>query len=109
MENKLWNYWLVSGEVIYSDKDEVFHRYNVNGIIKGETPNINVRGLANAQKVLQINFHQQTKNEDFKVVDCIIFAISPLGFMTDDEFQVKPEEEEKPENSSEVQPMTTAS
>lgn len=99
MENNTFNYYLISGEIVFKDKkEEQFHRYPINGLIKGSSDKITVRHLANAQKVLQINFHQSTKNDpNLEVVDCIIHGISFLGNMSDEEFQdVKFEEAAEP-------------
>lgn len=95
MEPIKYHYYLVCGEVVFKDKEhEEFHRYPINGLIKGSNKNITVRHLANAQKVLQINFRQTVKeDENIEIVDCIIHALSYLGEMADEEFQdVKLEE-----------------
>lgn len=87
METKL-NWYLVSGEVIYVEKDEENvpqQSIRVNGIIKANEDNIPVSGLAKAQEVLQINFMKLTQNA-YPIKGVIIYAISHLGKMTEEEF-----------------------
>lgn len=93
-ERSFW--FLVSGEVLYKkpEKEKDFiQSVRLNGIIKGKEKTIPVTGIAKAQEVLQINF-KKLISQKAEIVGVTLYAISNLGFMTDEEFNNLPVEKE---------------
>lgn len=94
-ERSFW--FLVSGEVLYKEPKEENTKYTtsvrLNGIIKGKEKTIPVTGIAKAQEVLQINF-KKLISQQAEIVGVTLYAISNLGFMTDEEFNNLPVEKE---------------
>lgn len=94
-ERSFW--FLVSGEVLYKEPKEENTKYTtsvrLNGIIKGKEKTIPVTGIAKAQEVLQINF-KKLISQKAEIVGVTLYAISNLGFMTDEEFNNLPVEKE---------------
>ena len=97
-ERSFW--FLVSGEVLYKEpekeKDYIqsVQSVRLNGIIKGKEKTIPVTGIAKAQEVLQINF-KKLISQKAEIVGVTLYAISNLGFMTDEEFNNLPVEKEE--------------
>lgn len=94
-ERSFW--FLVSGEVLYKEPEkekDYIQSVRLNGIIKGKEKTIPVTGIAKAQEVLQINF-KKLISQQAEIVGVTLYAISNLGFMTDEEFNNLPVEEEK--------------
>lgn len=94
-ERSFW--FLVSGEILYKEPKEENTKYTtsvrLNGIIKGKEKTIPVTGIAKAQEVLQINF-KKLISQKAEIVGVTLYAISNLGFMTDEEFNNLPVEKE---------------
>lgn len=93
-ERSFW--FLVSGEVLYKEPEkekDYIQSVRLNGIIKGKEKTIPVTGIAKAQEVLQINF-KKLISQQAEVVGVTLYAISNLGFMTDEEFNNLPVEKE---------------
>ena len=93
-ERSFW--FLVSGEVLYKEPKEekdFIQSVRLNGIIKGKEKTIPVTGIAKAQEVLQINF-KKLISQQAEIVGVTLYAISNLGFMTDEEFNNIPVEKE---------------
>ena len=85
-ERSFW--FLVSGEVLYKEPEkekDYIQSVRLNGIIKGKEKTIPVTGIAKAQEVLQINF-KKLISQQAEIVGVTLYAISNLGFMTDEEF-----------------------
>lgn len=91
------SFWfLVSGEVLYKEPEkekDYIQSVRLNGIIKGKEKTIPVTGIAKAQEVLQINF-KKLISQQAEIVGVTLYAISNLGFMTDEEFNNLPVEKE---------------
>lgn len=93
-ERSFW--FLVSGEVLYKEPEkekDYVQSVRLNGIIKGKEKTIPVTGIAKAQEVLQINF-KKLISQKAEIVGVTLYAISNLGFMTDEEFNNFPVEKE---------------
>lgn len=93
-ERSFW--FLVSGEVLYKEPEkekDYIQSIRLNGIIKGKEKTIPVTGIAKAQEVLQINF-KKLISQQAEIVGVTLYAISNLGFMTDEEFNNLPVEKE---------------
>lgn len=93
-ERSFW--FLVSGEVLYKEPEkekDYVQSVRLNGIIKGKEKTIPVTGIAKAQEVLQINF-KKLISQQAEIVGVTLYAISNLGFMTDEEFNNLPVEKE---------------
>lgn len=91
-ERSFW--FLVSGEVLYKEPEkekDYIQSVRLNGIIKGKEKTIPVTGIAKAQEVLQINF-KKLISQQAEIVGVTLYAISNLGFMTDEEFNNLPVE-----------------
>lgn len=85
-ERSFW--FLVSGEILYKEPEkekDYIQSVRLNGIIKGKEKTIPVTGIAKAQEVLQINF-KKLISQKAEIVGVTLYAISNLGFMTDEEF-----------------------
>ncbi len=94
-ERSFW--FLVSGEVLYKEPEkekDYIQSVRLNGIIKGKEKTIPVTGIAKAQEVLQINF-KKLISQQAEIVGVTLYAISNLGFMTDEEFNNLPVEKEE--------------
>ena len=94
-ERSFW--FLVSGEVLYKEPEkekDYIQSVRINGIIKGKEKTIPVTGIAKAQEVLQINF-KKLISQKAEIVGVTLYAISNLGFMTDEEFNNLPVEKEE--------------
>lgn len=94
-ERSFW--FLVSGEVLYKEPEkekDYVQSVRLNGIIKGKEKTIPVTGIAKAQEVLQINF-KKLISQQAEIVGVTLYAISNLGFMTDEEFNNLPVEKEE--------------
>lgn len=94
-ERSFW--FLVSGEVLYKEPEkekDYIQSVRLNGIIKGKEKTIPVTGIAKAQEVLQINF-KKLISQKAKIVGVTLYAVSNLGFMTDEEFNNLPVEKEE--------------
>jgi hypothetical protein len=87
-------YYLVSGEVMFADeKQEGIGTTKLNTTIVSDNPHVDVRQIGRAQQALQMHFFQRIERVDVTVVDVFLLAISPLGHMTEEEFNpVVPEE-----------------
>lgn len=93
-ERSFW--FLVSGEVLYKEPEkekDFIQSVRLNGIIKGKEKTIPVTGIAKSQEVLQINF-KKLISQQAEIVGVTLYAISNLGFMTDEEFNNLPVEKE---------------
>lgn len=93
-ERSFW--FLVSGEVLYKEPEkekDYVQSVRLNGIIKGKEKTIPVTGIAKAQEVLQINF-KKLISQQAEIVGVTLYAISNLGFMTDEEFNNLPVKKE---------------
>lgn len=93
-ERSFW--FLVSGEVLYKEPEkekDYVQSIRLNGIIKGKEKTIPVTGIAKAQEVLQINF-KKLISQKAEIVGVTLYAISNLGFMTDEEFNNLPVKKE---------------
>ena len=93
-ERSFW--FLVSGEVLYKEPEkekDYIQSVRLNGIIKGKEKTIPVTGIAKAQEVLQINF-KKLISQQAEIVGVTLYAISNLGFMTNEEFNNLPVEKE---------------
>lgn len=93
-ERSFW--FLVSGEVLYKEPEkekDYIQSVRLNGIIKGKEKTIPVTGIAKAQEVLQINF-KKLISQKAEIIGVTLYAISNLGFMTDEEFNNLPVEKE---------------
>ena len=93
-ERSFW--FLVSGEVLYKEPEkekDYVQSVRLNGIIKGKEKTIPITGIAKAQEVLQINF-KKLISQQAEIVSVTLYAISNLGFMTDEEFNNLPVEKE---------------
>lgn len=93
-ERSFW--FLVSGEILYKEPEkekDYIQSVRLNGIIKGKEKTIPVTGIAKAQEVLQINF-KKLISQQAEIVGVTLYAISNLGFMTDEEFNNLPVEKE---------------
>ena len=93
-ERSFW--FLISGEVLYKEPEkekDFIQSVRLNGIIKGKEKTIPVTGIAKAQEVLQINF-KKLISQKAEIVGVTLYAISNLGFMTDEEFNNLPVEKE---------------
>lgn len=93
-ERSFW--FLVSGEVLYKEPEkekDFIQSVRLNGIIKGKEKTIPVTGIAKSQEVLQINF-KKLISQKAEIVGVTLYAISNLGFMTDEEFNNLPVEKE---------------
>lgn len=94
-ERSFW--FLVSGEVLYKEPEkekDYIQSVRLNGIIKGKEKTIPITGIAKAQEVLQINF-KKLISQKAEIVGVTLYAISNLGFMTDEEFNNLPVEKEE--------------
>lgn len=94
-ERSFW--FLVSGEVLYKEPEkekDYIQSVRLNGIIKGKEKTIPVTGIAKAQEVLQINF-KKLISQKAEIVGVTLYAVSNLGFMTDEEFNNLPVEKEE--------------
>jgi hypothetical protein len=94
-ERSFW--FLISGEVLYKEPEkekDSMQSVRLNGIIKGKEKTIPVTGIAKAQEVLQINF-KKLISQKAAIVGVTLYAISNLGFMTDEEFNNLPVEKEE--------------
>lgn len=94
-ERSFW--FLVSGEVLYKEPEkekDYIQSVRLNGIIKGKEKTIPITGIAKAQEVLQINF-KKLISQQAEIVGVTLYAISNLGFMTDEEFNNLPVEKEE--------------
>ena len=94
-ERSFW--FLVSGEVLYKEPEkekDYVQSVRLNGIIKGKEKTIPVTGIAKAQEVLQINF-KKLISQKAEIVGVTLYAISNLGFMTDEEFNNLPVEKKE--------------
>lgn len=94
-ERSFW--FLVSGEVLYKEPEkekDYVQSVRLNGIIKGKEKTIPVTGIAKAQEVLQINF-KKLISQKAEIVGVTLYAVSNLGFMTDEEFNNLPVEKEE--------------
>lgn len=94
-ERSFW--FLVSGEVLYKEPEkekDYIQSVRLNGIIKGKEKTIPVTGIAKAQEVLQINF-KKLISQKAEIVGVTLYAISNLGFMTDEEFNNLPVKKEE--------------
>ena len=93
-ERSFW--FLVSGEILYKEPEkekDYVQSVRLNGIIKGKEKTIPVTGIAKAQEVLQINF-KKLISQKAEIIGVTLYAISNLGFMTDEEFNNLPVEKE---------------
>lgn len=86
---KKQHYFMSAGMVTFStDRDpEMVSTVSLNAVICTASANINTRELASIQRQMQMQLHARAgESTVVEVVDVIITNISPLGFMTPDEF-----------------------
>jgi hypothetical protein len=99
-------YFLVSGEIEYSEAEGVPSKYmKVNGIHVDTDQRLNVKALATIQTTLQMHFHtkySKTHPSAPQITDAVINSITYLGLFTQDEFHkgapadlAEPEEKKK--------------
>jgi hypothetical protein len=85
------HYWLVSGNVIVKIDDEGNSQaLPANGMIITDEFHIGLYQLGKAQQALQMSLFQKL-GTTMEVADVILVNISPLGCMTVDEWNWRPE------------------
>lgn len=85
------HYWMVSGNVIVLNEDDVSLGIMQNAMVTTDTFNFGVYQIGKAQQALQQVLIQKM-GEIPKIVDVIIIAITPLGHMTEAEFHWRPDD-----------------
>lgn len=104
------HYFLISGSIMFTVGDiknlENIQPSNifVNAIVRHDDTDFPARKLAKAQQNLHKSFIMKLPEPELtNIHDIVILSVSYLGEMTEEEFQVAPEEPKLP---SEEQPMS---
>jgi hypothetical protein len=93
---KKHHYYLICGTILVA-QDEDTSAVSLNAILPSDIKNIGVHQLGQAQRMLQMNFHQRMQDpetgeqETFKVVDVVIANMCYLGHMSQEQFEKRPE------------------
>lgn len=105
------HYFLISGSIMFTvgdiEKSEnvQFNNVFVNAIVRHDDKNFPARKLAKAQQNLHKSFVIKLPEPELaNIQDIVILSVSYLGEMTEEEFQVAPEELKLP---TEKQPTST--
>lgn len=88
------HYHLVAGNVVFQTPEgpeQTMGSLTLNTVLRGPTPNVPARQIGRAQQALQMLFFDKTGDPTLQVVDVVIISVSPLGFMTEAEFNAPPE------------------
>lgn len=86
-------YWfLYAGQIVFKHpSNDVPTAIYANAVVRSTTVNIGTHELNKAQQALQLNFHKKVATPEVEILDVVFVSITPLGFMTDEEFQKIPE------------------
>lgn len=107
------HHYLITAEIIFQPKDqEMINAVRVNGVILIDDQNLTAAVLGKAQQIVQVNFHgrMQEESQNLTVVDVVLFGLTYLGHMTQEEFSKPPagmKVQERKEPSLEVVPTPT--
>ncbi len=86
------HYFMICAQIVFKvEGNEEANVMSMNGIITQENTNITRDSLGQAQKTVQINFHQRMADVKFEIIDVIIQNIMHLGHMLQSEFMKLPE------------------
>jgi hypothetical protein len=87
-----FHYYLMSGLVRYDYKGETF-TVGLNTLLQNENINIIMKDVGQTQQAMQVRFFREVMapNPDVIIKDVFIQAISYLGHMTQEEFNMQPE------------------
>ena len=92
-ENALQEFILVTGEIVFRQKDDTenINAIRCNGVMVQETRNIGIYAMGKAQQILQANFLKKMEGTNIVILDVVLYNFEFLGRMTTEEFQRQPE------------------
>lgn len=85
------HYYLITGEIIFSDEENNISGIRVNGVIALPEQKLAARYLGKAQQILQVNFMQKMGEIKITIADVILMNFTYLGHMSQEEFHQPPE------------------
>lgn len=78
-------YFLVSGKILFKNKEDKTGEVYVNSFIALPDKNINSKAVSGSQEILKNSFENNTDGT-LEVIDIFLFGFSYLGSMTASEF-----------------------
>ena len=84
------HYYLITGEIIFSDEENNVSGIRVNGVIALPEQKLAARYLGKAQQILQVNFMQKMGEIKITITDVILMNFTYLGHMSQEEFHQPP-------------------
>lgn len=91
------HHWLFAAQMVFVKTDEHGNPTGdgavlvLNGLTLTPEKRIGVAELGNAQMQAVANLNERFKGERLKVIDCIFLSFTHLGYMSQEEYSVKPE------------------
>lgn len=86
------HYTLVCGELLFEqDKDKQLRTTKLNTMIRSSHQHVTAHQLGRAQQALQLALFQKLNDPKLKIHNVIIVTLSDMGWMTEEQFQAKPE------------------
>lgn len=110
--------FLVAGEIIFTQADsDTTHSVRLNTMLVHTHPNIPARLIGRAQQMLQLLLIERMKGSaesagiampQINVHDVVIYGVSHLGYMSEEEFTAPPEGTVKQEKTKPVMSLVPA-
>jgi hypothetical protein len=92
--SKPYYYSLITAEIQFNlPGDPTVHAGRLNGVMADALPEITAKLIGKAQQIVQLQFHKRMEGLDPKVLDVVLLGLTPLGRMTESEFQGTPKGE----------------
>lgn len=91
------HHWLFAAQMVFVKTDEHGNPVGdgavlvLNGLTLTPEKRIGVAELGNAQMQAVANLNERFKGERLKVIDCVFLSFTHLGYMSQEEYSVKPE------------------
>lgn len=80
------HFLLACVELTFMDDDGQTGITRLNTMVKSEDGRVNVELLGRTQQAAQIQLRKKLQDPNVNVLDVVVFAVSDLGIMTDEEF-----------------------
>lgn len=94
--SKTLYYSLITAEIQFNlPNDPTVHTGRLNGVLADIHPEITAKLIGKAQQIVQLQFHKRMDGQDPTVLDVVLLNLTPLGRMTESEFQGTAPKEDK--------------
>lgn len=92
-------YTLITAEILFTlasqdpfqidppEEEPAIRTTKINGVLSDPNPEITAALIGKAQQIVQLQFHKRMQGEKPQVLDVVLLSLSPLGYMTEDQFQ----------------------